>query len=494
MNDCTRIGSNSAENPTGSTGPCTTRVSGDPESKPGRQAQQPQLIPQNHAAEKLAKRLKSKLIWDSTIGEWWIKQGHVWTRSPETTAADLIIRGLNEIRPKGFGQSFVTGVSFFLKTELRLKQWESARHLLPLANGVLDLKTRKCERYKASQNFNWQLPHKYNEKAQCPTIHTWLNTVTNENDALIKFLRAWMLAVLTGRYDLQKYLETIGPGGTGKSTFLQLCTHLVGEQNHVVTDLKNLEVNRFESANLYGKRLAQITDSHAYAGDVAILKAITGGDPLRNECKNRQAGQPFVYTGMVMIAANQPIQSSDYTSGLSRRRIPIEFTRRISDEERRKYDSPNGILDTMIPEIPGLLAWLLKADMNESIKLIQKPDDSVHKMRLEIELASNHIMQWMNEHLVTCPVGDESQIGKIPDDELFNYDQQWLYPNYLKWCRENGRKPIGLGRFSSTVIDIAVSHDMPTEKRRKEKGRCLTTFRIRKDKDDHTFQSLFLDI
>ena len=47
------------------------------------------------------------------------------------------------------------------------------------------------------------------------------------------------------------------------------------------------------------------------------LKLLTGGDNLRFEEKNKNVGEPFVYTGMVMVCANEPIQTTDNTSGLN---------------------------------------------------------------------------------------------------------------------------------------------------------------------------------
>ena len=64
-----------------------------------------------------------------------------------------------------------------------------------------------------------------------------------------------MKATVTERGDLQRYMELIGYGGSGKGTILRLLTQLVGKNNIAVTDLKQLEKNRFETASFYGKKL-----------------------------------------------------------------------------------------------------------------------------------------------------------------------------------------------------------------------------------------------
>jgi len=111
-------------------------------------------------------------------------------------------------------------------------------------------------------------------------------------------------------------MEAIGPGGTGKSTFMNLAQRLLGERNTYVTTLNQLEENRFEGAAIYRKRLLVITDSERYGGEVTQLKAITGQDPIRYEKKHKQQGEElsrFTPTCMVIVAANEIPQTADYT-------------------------------------------------------------------------------------------------------------------------------------------------------------------------------------
>jgi putative DNA primase/helicase len=68
----------------------------------------------------------------------------------------------------------------------------------------------------------------------------------------VQLLRAYLKAIVTGRTDLQRYLECLGPGGTGKSTYTRLAIALVGLENTCITELKLLEGNRFETSGIYG--------------------------------------------------------------------------------------------------------------------------------------------------------------------------------------------------------------------------------------------------
>jgi putative DNA primase/helicase len=141
--------------------------------------------------------------------------------------------------------------------------------------------------------------------------------------------------IVKGRSDLQRYLELVGPGGTGKSTYIRLAMALVGLRNTHTTTLQRLEGNRFETASIRGKRLVVITDSERYAGNVSVLKAITGGDSLPYEAKFQQSTGGFTPTTMVVVAANEVVQSADYTSGLERRRLTVPLKNQIACEQQR---------------------------------------------------------------------------------------------------------------------------------------------------------------
>ena len=63
----------------------------------------------------------------------------------------------------------------------------------------------------------------------------------------------------------------------------RLAGAIMGPDNCTTTSLKQLETNRFETANIFGKRLVTLVEADKYGGSVNVLKAMTGQDPLRLE-------------------------------------------------------------------------------------------------------------------------------------------------------------------------------------------------------------------
>jgi putative DNA primase/helicase len=262
---------------------------------------------------------------------------------------------------------------------------------------------------------------------------------------------------------------------------------LVGESNHAATDLKNLEQNRFEAATLYGKRLAVISDSSRYGGKVSVLKAITGGDPIRHERKNQQQNGSFVFEGIVMIASNEPIQSSDYSSGLARRRMPINFIRKISDTDKEKWRTQGGIEHAMKLELPGLLNWVLAMTDDELNAVIGGIEGKLNKSQRLHLCETNKLAQWIDDNLF-IQVENKIYSGGSPVDITDSYDLEVetktkLYPNYYKWCKTNGNMPISVNRFMNCLEDIATHARLPIQFfRRDNAGRYCKGFAIREER------------
>ncbi|MDQ7074050.1 MAG: phage/plasmid primase, P4 family [Gammaproteobacteria bacterium] len=435
------------------------------------------------ASEWLTDLLCEVLAWDDVGGYWVLCDGKTWQRCTEKRAQRVVKLVLLAALPDGFGLNPFRNVMVFFQGDYAVNEWNEGRHLLPLDNGVLDLTRQTLTPYTAGMWFNWRLPFAHNPKADCPTIKQWLHEATQGDESMVHFLRSWMKAVLTGRTDLQKYLELIGAGGTGKSTFLNLLSELVGIKNTFTTNLHNLEKNRFEGASIYGKRLLLITDSDSYGGEVANLKAMTGGDMIRYEAKGKQQREPFKPTCLVAIAANQVIQSKDYTSGLMRRRITLQFNHRPTERDKARFaGKKGGMLGVMKSELSGLLNWLLELSDDAVTEAINAPCQVVSDSTLEAMLDSNPVAQWVEDNCIYAP--DTFTLnGSNTSAEDPALIASMLYPNYANWCEEAGHRPVTVRKLGAAVIDLCQTHKLDVKADRKKSGRGLMGLRLRTASD-----------
>ncbi|WP_262965161.1 DNA primase family protein [Methylobacter psychrophilus] len=436
-------------------------------------------------AKKIANIFTDSLLFDEVNNEWYTQKNGLWTVTSEKKILQRIMPSLDAKLSEGYALCKLNNIKSFLSIYLLLDEWSSTNHLLPMLNGVLDTRTMTLVDYQPTHRFNWQLPYAYDKDARIDVIKRWLWLASGHDLEAVNIIRAFFKMALIGG-DVQKFLELIGAGGTGKSTLVRLLVSFIGKKNHTVTDLKNLETNHFEAASLYGKRLAIINDSSRYGGEVSVLKAITGGDPVRLEKKNVQQSGSFEFDGVVVIASNEAIQSADYTSGLIRRRMPVNFNYKVTDADKAKWKAEGGIEKAMHNELAGLLNWVMKMTAEEVNKAIGGINGELTQVQREHLVETNKIAAWIDSNLIINPdflhyVGG-SMKRKKNDNEISSARNEKLYPNYELWCEDNNIHPVALQRFSSHILDVCeqvkiIVTGLPPN----NKGKRIQGLQIRKD-------------
>ena len=425
------------------------------------------------AAQALADALRGRLAFCREALTWHGFTGTHWQPLNPAIADELVTKMLYAgTGDCGFKANYATAVvSLLRKGMLPLPDTAVMNdRLIPFVNGLLDPITRELTKLTPDNALTWCLPYAYDPAADCPTIKAWLRKALDEDDTRVEFMRAWFAALLTSRADLQKFLHLLGAGQSGKGTAIRLMSALIGTHNTMPTDLRNLEQSRFETASLYGKRLVAITDTSRYGGSVDVLKALTGQDPLRLERKHKDPGS-FTFDGLVVIASNEPLQFTDYTGAVERRRLTVCFDRVASDEERDLWDSEGGESVVLHQEIPGLVNWCLGLTRQEVTRQIRtERPASVIKANLDALRASNPIADWFMENTYPDP-NAKTQIGVSDERQrnggtVFEFADTRLYPNYLTWCLERRRSAIALQRFSVHIIDVAKVLKVKAQKNR----------------------------
>jgi putative DNA primase/helicase len=401
------------------------------------------------------------------------KHPGLWSSLGELDMKGRIREELEAIKvsflPNGYTIHTINDVFAQLKITLMFEDWHEGADYLLFSNGILDVQERILLPFNREMYITQRFPYEYNPAAECEEIIKWLKQTQDGDWGRVQVLRAWLRAVLLGCSDIQKFVEIVGPGKSGKSTYANLAHALVGDENATISSLEHLEKNRFETSNLYKKKLLLFNDVERYGGSVSVLKALTGGDLIRNEQKfQTDAQKPFKFGGLVMITANEPIQTTDPTSGLARRRLTIPFNNPFKGTAAQQHvlidmDGKGNAYGKFAPLLPGLVNWVLDLSHVEMKELLMETAKTVPfyiGYQTEQVLKSNQLLDWMHhsvvfEFNVASAVGFAKPAPQGSSGVYVNHDK-WLYASYCEFCKYSNTNILGRSRFESLLMDACV--------------------------------------
>jgi phage/plasmid-associated DNA primase len=395
--------------------------------------------------------------------------------------------------PRGYSINLINDLYQQLKLAVPFDDWSEDKNLLLFENGVLNIEERALMPFNKELYITQRLPYEYNPYSTCEPIIKWLKDTQDQDWSRVQVLRAWLRAVLLSCSDIQKFVEIVGPGKSGKSSYANLAHALVGDQNAMISSLEHLEKNRFETANIYKKKLLLFNDVERYGGSVSVLKALTGRDLIRNEQKYQSEKQkPFKFDGLVMITANEPIQTTDPTSGLARRRLTIPFNNpfRGSSKEQKvliDMDDKGNAFGVFAPLLPGLVNWLLDMshdDMREYLMETTKAVSFYSSYNTEQTLKSNPVMDWLHHYVVfdinACSSVGLAKLAPRDSSNIYANSDKWLYASYCEFMKNSNVNVLGRSRFESLVLDIC-NHQLGVNiyKHRNSRGTKLINIAVR---------------
>ena len=227
---------------------------------------------------------------------------------------------------------------------------------------------------------------------------------------------------------LQKAFLLLGEGGNGKSTFLNLVTSFLGQENVSNEPLQRLASNRFAAASLVGK-LANICPDlpTARLEDTQLFKEITGGDIIQAERKFQPSFsyKPFA---RLLFSANRLPQSPDSSEAYFDRWIIVPFGRRFRG---RSAEVPMDRLISRLTrpeELSGALNKALDAlDRLRRRKGFTKPESTIRALD-EYRAITDYFQVWLERSTIEAP---ESRIEVAE-----------LRTAYNECARSEGRSPM----------------------------------------------------
>jgi putative DNA primase/helicase len=379
----------------------------------------------------------------------------VWTRLTETGTDRIIYNAMVEVGNKiqfNCTERALMTTTRLLKSRLEKTKWDESTQYICFKNGYIDRHERVLKPHSREMYFKNQMPMEFDANADCPEIKAWLKNSQDGDEARVQVLRAIAGSVMIGEAasKMQVFYYFYGRAATGKSTFARMCQALVGRANFVVTSLRELEQNKFETALLIDKKLAYCGEVDKFASNCSVLKQATGGDDLKNETKGKMAGPNFVFKGAFIGTSNFPFKHSDDSEAIARRIKTVYFDNPFKGEKETLIGltSDNRIEGKFASEMPGFVNWILELDDQKRHTLCTAPEKLVnfYREKRKVEKEDITINRFMDEMLVYIPnthiaVGQKRRFN--PGDGNGRIVQNWdrqLYPAYLQWLSEQGSK------------------------------------------------------
>ena len=313
-----------------------------------------------------------------------------------------------------------------LPSALDADQWA-----LNLLNGTIDLRTAQLRPHRRGDLLTRQAPVEHNKNAAAPVWDAFLTRALPDPDVRAFAQRAAGYS-LTGNTNEQILLILYGSGANGKSTFLELLLHLLGDyaqqappetflakHDGIPNDVARLRGARFVSAVEVGegRRLNE-----------PLIKRMTGGDTMTARFM-RQEYFEFEPQFTPWLATNHKPEIRGTDEAIWRRIRLIPFTETIPLPER----DPE-LKSKLRNELPGILNWALSGCLdwqNDGLAAPAAVTAATKEYRDDQDLLGAFITD-------TCDETPTNRCLAAP-----------LYTAYRAWAKENGDEPLtsqSLGR------------------------------------------------
>lgn len=310
-----------------------------------------------------------------------------------------------------------------------------------LLNGVLDITTMELRPHSPDDKWIHQLPVNFDPEARCKDFDAWLHGVQEGRIQDIDLAHEILGVSLLQRILFPQIYILHGKSHTGKSTFLDVMTKMLGEQN--ISSVSFVDIGstekRFVTHRLVGK-LANIDKdcTIGFLNDTGTLKKIAGGELVDVEDKGKPQYPVRLYANMIMGTNDLP-KSADWSDGWTSRLCILSF-------EKSHINSPDrGVVEriTTETELSGILNHALEGLRRVMETGQHTQSETMQANRQAYDEQNNVVARWFNEGYITAP-----------DEELNAKDVESAFD---EWCEsENIKKPLGRTKLRETLKRMGV--------------------------------------
>ena len=399
-------------------------------------------------AQAFALRYRQTLRYDHTSGLWHEWDGASWR--PERTRlafewARKLCREVADAKDYNFGirstlaKAVTAGaVERFAQSDrafaVTSEIWDADPYLLGTPGGTLDLRTGAVRRASSNDFITRLTAVAPAETAACPRWLAFLDDATGGDADLIRFLRSWCGYALTGTVQEHALLFIYGPGGNGKSVFLNTISNLLGDYAKVAAmetfTAASGDRHPTDLAMLAGARMVSVSETEEGAPWAETrIKQLTGGDPISARFMRRDFFTYLPAFKLTIVGNHQP-QLRNVDDAARRRFNVVPFTRKPAQPDR-------DLEAKLRAEWPAILRWSIDGALEWQRAGLVRPT-AVKAATADYFSEQDSVAQWLEEQCETGGRHLSETVGA-------------LFESWRTFALANGEKP-GTAKWISQTL------------------------------------------
>jgi putative DNA primase/helicase len=382
-----------------------------------------------------AARHRDQLRFDHDRGKWFSWRGAYWRLErtklafawSRDLARDLAQSQAVKIRVTCGKTTFAAGVERFAQADrsfaVTSDLWDSDRYLLGSPEGTVDLRAGLMRAPTAEDFITKITAVSPAMTADCPLWLRFLHEATAGNDGLIEYLQRFCGYLLTGDTREHALMFIYGPGGNGKTVFLNTVAAILGDYACVAAmetfTTSAGDRHPTDLAMLHGARLvcaAETEEGRTWAE--SRIKQLTGGDPISARFMRQDF---FTYRPafkLVFIGNHRPALRN--VDEAARRRF------NIAPFVHKPKTPDQGLEDKLRAEWPQILRWMIDGCLAWQKEGLSRPQVVIEATE-EYFSEQDLVRQWVEE---CC------EVGRAYTDTSAN-----LFKSWSGYALASGEKP-----------------------------------------------------
>lgn len=404
---------------------------------------------------------KGDLRFCHHIGKWYIWTGSRWQKEETKLAfnwARDICRNLNSKSEETLAKaSTAAAVERFAQADrtfaITSAVWDVDPYLLGTPAGVVDLRTGLMLPAARQDYITKQTAASPEPGAVCPLWRRFLDEATLGDTGLQRFLQQIAGYCLTGDVREHALFFVYGPGGNGKSVFVNVLAGVMG--NYATTAAMDTftasatDRHPTDLAMLQGARMVSASETEeGRAWAESRIKQMTGGDPIRARFMRQDFFEYRPHFKLLIIGNHKPVLRN--VDEAARRRFNIiPFVHKPQTPDRQLEEKLKG-------EWPAILAWAIEGALDWQKNGLLRPA-VVANATDEYFTEQDSVRQWVEE---CCDTG-----GRTLSDTTAA-----LFASWSAYAQANGERSGTTKWFSQILQRHGYDPIAETPGQRKKRG------------------------